>query len=214
MLRCVFHHLCGQMNEEILSLFFEQIRLQTPLEWAMTITSLIYVWLAAKENAWCWVWGIISCSIWAYLDFTKYNLWVDGVLQLFYVGMGFWGIYAWRFGKAGDNSLKISTLPSAAHLKILLSGAALTLLLGYVFDRWTPTDLPYPDSFVTAFSILATLLTVKKILENWLYWIVVDALAVVLFFVKQAPLAALVMVVYTVVAVYGYRQWRFQLDTK
>jgi nicotinamide mononucleotide transporter len=188
--------------------FLQQIYEQTWLDWTITVTALVYVYLAARENLWCWVWGIVSCSLWAYADFAKYNLWVDGILQLFYVGMGIMGLYAWRYGGKEYKKLQIRSLPLKSHLHLWIAGGILTILLGYVFDTYTPTVLPYPDSFITAFSIIATFLTVRKILENWLYWIVVDVLAVFLFMAREAVLVALVMVVYSLIAIFGFRQWK------
>ncbi|TAK37205.1 MAG: nicotinamide riboside transporter PnuC [Saprospiraceae bacterium] len=194
--------------EHFLSLIAEQIQTQTWLDGAITVTALIYVWLAAKEKVWCWAWGIVSCSLWAWADFARYNLWVDGILQIFYVGMGAWGLYAWRFGGAGKKELSIRRLPWSSHLRILAAGAVLTLLLGLVFDRYTPTSLPYPDAFITAFSILSTFLTVRKVLENWLYWIAIDALAILLFAARDAVLIAFVMAVYAIIAIFGFITWR------
>lgn len=185
---------------------------QTLLDWAITVTAIVYVWLAARQVAWCWVFGIVSCGLWAWADFARYNLWVDGILQLFYVGMGVWGLYAWKFGNASGEKLPVVQLPLRWHFGLLLAGAALTLALGFVFKKYTPTSLPYADSFITAFSILATFLTIRKVLESWLYWMVLDALAVFLFLSRDAVLVAGVMVVYTIVSVYGYRQWRRELE--
>ena len=194
--------------QQLFNLFAEQIKSQTPLDWAITLTALVYVWLAARENAWCWAFGIVSCGLWAWADFARYNLWVDGYLQVFYVAMGAWGLYAWQFGGQSETKLRIQQLPLRAHFFLALAGLALTFSLGFLFKKYTHTSFPYADSFITAFSIIATLLTVKKVLENWLYWIVFDTLAVFLFWAKGAMLVAFVMVVYTIVAVYGYRRWR------
>lgn len=195
---------------KITSLLLGQLLAQTWLDWIILVTALVYIALAARENAWCWVWGIISCSLWAYADFARYNLWVDGILQIFYVGMGVWGLYSWKFGTQGEQKVPISTLPARGHAGIFVVGLILTLILGYVFDKYTPTALPYPDSFVTAFSILATLLTVRKVLENWLYWIFFDAIAVFLFLARDAMLVAVVMGIYTVISIFGYIRWRNQ----
>jgi nicotinamide mononucleotide transporter len=176
----------------------------------ITITALVYVFLAAKENPWCWAWGIISCSLWAYADFARYNLWVDGILQIFYVGMGAWGLYNWRYKPGNGQTLPITSLPAKGHLHIFLVGVPLTFILGYVFDKFTPTSLPYPDSLVTSFSILATWLTVKKKLENWLYWIVLDTAAFFLFLARDAVLVALVMGIYAIISIYGFLHWRKQ----
>lgn len=195
---------------KITSLLLGQLLAQTWLDWIILVTALVYIALAARENAWCWVWGIISCSLWAYADFARYNLWVDGILQIFYVGMGVWGLYSWKFGTQGEQKVPISTLPARGHAGIFVVGLILTLVLGYVFDKYTPTALPYPDSFVTAFSILATLLTVRKVLENWLYWIIFDTLAMFLFIAREAILVALVMGIYAIISVFGFLNWKKQ----
>lgn len=186
----------------------EQFHSQTLLDWTITITALVYVWLAARERVSCWVWGIVSCGLWALADFFRYNLWVDGLLQLFYVGMGVWGLYNWRRGSAEQGPLPIRRMSAEEHGWLVFLGCVLTLVLGWIFDRYTSTALPYPDSFITAFSILATVLTVKKKLESWLYWVVVDFLAIFLFYTRGALLVSVVMAVYTMMAIFGYLSWR------
>lgn len=185
-----------------------QIAGQTILDWTISTTAIIYVVLAARENAWCWAWGIVSCSLWAYADFAKYNLWADGLLQVFYVGMGAWGLYNWKFGGSQKAELRISRMNMRGHFWVVFTGGLLTLAFGFVFSEYSPTALPYEDSFITAFSVLATILTVRKKLENWLYWVVVDALAVFLFSARGATLVAVVMAIYTVIAVFGFFRWR------
>ena len=196
-------------TQQLFTHFAEQIKAQTPLDWAITLSALLYVWLAARESAWCWVSGIVSSGLWAWADFARYNLWVDGLLQAFYVLMGFVGLYAWLFAKQKNEAkLPIRRLPLRQHGLLWLAGGALTLSLGFLFQKYTATSFPYADSFITAFSIIATFLTIKKVLENWLYWIVFDTLAIFLFWAKDAVLVAVVMVVYTAMAVYGYLKWK------
>ncbi len=192
--------------------FAAQLQAQTLLDWAITLTALLYVWLAARENAWCWVSGIVSSGLWAWADFARYNLWVDGLLQVFYVFMGFIGLYTWLFAKQeNEEKLPIQRLPLRQHGLLWLAGGALTFSLGFLFKKYTATSFPYADSFITAFSIIATFLTIKKVLENWLYWIVFDTLAIFLFWAKDAVLVAVVMVVYTAMAVYGFQKWKKEM---
>ncbi|MCF8248068.1 MAG: nicotinamide riboside transporter PnuC [Saprospiraceae bacterium] len=197
---------------QLFTVFAEQIKSQNPLDWAITFTALLYVWLAARESAWCWVSGIVSSGLWAWADFARYNLWVDGLLQVFYVLMGFVGLYAWLFAKQeGEDKMPIRRLPLNLHLKLWVAGVVLTLILGFLFQKYTATSFPYADSFITAFSIIATFLTIKKVLENWLYWIVFDTLAIFLFWAKDATLVAMVMVVYAAMAVYGFQKWKKEI---
>ncbi len=190
--------------------FAEQLKTQSPLDWAITFTSLAYIWLAAKERPICWVFGIVSCGLWAWADFFNYNLWVDGLLQIFYVAMGFWGLYAWQSGREEAGS-KIRVWPLKRHFSLILVGLALAVMLGFFFKKYTTTSFPYADALITAFSIIATILTIKKILEGWVYWVIFDALAIVLFWLKDAVLISFVMVVYTLMAAYAWRQWRQKL---
>lgn len=192
----------------------EQIAEQTALDWVISLTAIVYVVLAARENNWCWAWGIVSCSLWAYADFVKYDLWVDGILQLFYVVMGIWGLYAWKFGGNKKQELSITRMSFSEHLKVIGGGAVLTLFFGYVFSKYTPTALPYEDSFITAFSILATFLTVQKKLENWIYWTITDALAIFLFMARGAVFFSVVMLIYTAIAINGYIIWKRNFDKK
>jgi len=191
----------------------QQLQSQSLLDWAITGTSLAYIWLAAKERPICWAFGIVSSGLWAWASFFRYNLWVDALLQIFYVGMGFWGLYAWQSSKPANETLHIQRWPLRPHFFLMLAGLALTLAFGFLFKSYTPTSYPYADALITVFSVIATILTIKKVLEGWLYWIIFDAMAVVLFWAKEAVLLAFVMVVYTLMAGYAWRQWQQKLKT-
>lgn len=175
--------------------------------WAVILTS-VYVWLAARGQAWCWVFGNIGCAFWAYASFNLYDLWVDALLQVFYIIMGFWGLYRWLYGGQQADELPVTTLPFGQHLRLGLAGLVLTLLFGYFFDEYTPAAATYLDSFTTVFAVIATWLVVQKKLESWLYWIVVDALYVFIYARQGALLFALLLFVWTVFAVFGYFRWR------
>lgn len=170
--------------------------------------STIYVLLAAKGSVWCWVFGNIGCAFWAFASFEFYNLWVDALLQAFYIGMGFWGIYIWLYGGKEKSALPITTLPFQNHVKFFVIGIILTSLFGYFFDHYTPAAVTYLDSFTTIFAIVATFLTIKKIVESWLYWIIIDLLYVYIYSKQGALLFALLLIIWTIMAIFGYFKWR------
>ena len=180
------------------------------VDWVVATTALIYVVLAAREQAWCWFWGIISCSLWAYASFAFYNLYLDALLQLFYVAMAFIGLYQWKYGGQAGEGLPVSRLSARQHLYILAGGTVATLLFGYFFDEYTPAAGTYWDAFTTVFSIIATLILVRKVLDNWAYWIVTDLIYVGLYYSRGAYLFALVMVVYVVIAAFALVSWTRQ----
>ncbi|MFN7118100.1 MAG: nicotinamide riboside transporter PnuC [Saprospiraceae bacterium] len=195
------------------------------VDWVVTVTALVYVVLAARENIWAWGWGIVSCGLWAYASFFLYNLWLDALLQLFYVGMGVVGIYKWmgkgRVEQAKDSgksvldeeivassALPITQLTIHQHLMIIIGGAFIAVVFGYFFDVYTPAAATYLDAFVTVFSIVTTFLLVQKKLDNWAYWVVIDAASIYLFASRGAYLFAFIMLVYTVIAANAFWQWR------
>lgn len=185
------------------------------VDWVVTVTALVYVVLAARQNTWGWAWGIVSCSLWAYASFFFYQLWLDALLQLFYVIMGFVGIYNWTFkNRVKDqapeqpNELPISRLTRRENALIIIGGTAAALLFGYFFDVYTPAAATYLDAFVTVFSIITTFILVQKKLENWAYWVVVDGVSIYLFASRGAYLFAFIMLVYTWIAANAFISWR------
>ncbi|MEO1626188.1 MAG: nicotinamide riboside transporter PnuC [Bacteroidota bacterium] len=175
------------------------------------LTGIIYVILAARESVWCWPWGIVSSSLWAYGTLVLYSLYADFGLQLFYVLMGCIGLYQWRFGSGGGRELAISRMSWRDHLQLVGLGVLLGLFFGYFFANYTQAAATYADAFTTSFSILATFLVIQKKLENWLYWIVTDLAYVALYVERGAKLYAALMILYTLIAIFGYEQWKKHL---
>lgn len=186
------------------------------MEWAATSLAVVYIVLAARQLAVAWIFGILSCSLWAYVSFAFYQLYLDALLQLFYVAMGFWGWFSWR---KKDNPghvgvLRIRTLSWHQHLWIIGAGGLLSLLFGYFFATWTPAAATYPDAFTTIFALAATLMQVRKILENWIYWILIDAAYVWLYASRGATLFMLLMAIYVIIAAFAWLQWQKQHKKK
>ncbi|WP_367388058.1 nicotinamide riboside transporter PnuC [Lewinella sp. LCG006] len=178
------------------------------LDWIVTITALIYVVLSAKNNPWCWPFGIVSCTLWAYASYG-YGLYSDVLLQIFYVVMGFWGWYNWQKGSAQGGAMPISRMTPTAHLLYISVGIVAGGLLGYLFSN-TNAAATYWDAFTTTFSVLATVMLVRRQLENWAYWIVIDLAYAGLYYSRGAVLFALLMMVYTIIAVYAFDTWKEQ----
>ena len=176
------------------------------IDWTVLVCSVLYVLLAAREHISCWIFGILGSALWAWASFFKYQLWIDALLQLFYVAMGAAGLLRWK--KTATRSLSISRMRTNDHLYVLVSGVLLSAGVGFWFATYTPTASPYWDAGTTIFSILATFLVLQKKLENWLYWIIIDLVYAGLYASRGAWLFVLIMVIYVVVAVVGYFRWK------
>ena len=181
---------------------------QINLNWSLievlaVIFSIIYVILAAKENIWCWTAAAISVLLYIYICYTA-KLFPETALQVFYFIMAMYGYYNWN---KYDASLRIKEWSAKKHLFIIFLGALLTFLMGFYFTTYTSAKMPIVDSVTTVFSVLATYMVTKKVLENWLYWIVIDIVSVYLYFSRDLHLTSVLFVVYTTIAIFGYFVW-------
>ena len=187
--------------------FLSAIKQTSFSEWLVFITALAYVFFAIIENVWCWLFGIISCALSVYLCYTG-KLFLESGLQVFYVIISFYGWYQWLHGSIEKKELRIVSYSFRKNLVIILTGIAIWIPLGIIFSNYSTQVLPFLDAFVTAFSLLATWMTTKKIIENWLYWILIDLFAISLYFNRGFYLIALIYFIYTFLAIAGYFKWK------
>lgn len=177
------------------------------MEWIAVLCLVIYIWLIARENVIAWPFGIIGSAIYIWICFSA-HLFLDAGLQVFYVAFGIIGWVKWT---GTGNNTEIQHWPIKKHLIWLLIGGISTLLLGWLATHYTSQQSPYIDAFIFVFSLIATYLTAEKILENWVYWIVVDAVAIGLFYSKGLYLTSLLYVIYTVLALFGWIKWKSEI---
>lgn len=204
---------------EVIEGLSKAIAATSTLEWFVFITSFIYVILAAKENIWCWFFGLISVMAF-FKVCVDYKLYSDAVLQVFYMIMSVYGWINWRKATKLDsntsdatNKLPITTWKLKNHLIAYVIGSILALFLGLFWAQFGAA-LPYIDAFTTSFSIIATLMVAWKLLENWLYWIVIDIVGVFVYFNRELYLFSLLFIIYTLIAILGYYNWRKQYQNQ
>jgi len=185
----------------------EEALAQSITQWVALISGVVYVVLAAREKSLCWLFGIISCCCIAWDDFFSFQLYADGVLQLVYVGMGIVGLYKWRYGGQKDSELPISEHPARRHIIAITISLALSFPVSYLLINCTDASFGFTDVLTTILSLYATWLLINKIRSNWLYWIVIDAVYVYLFYKTGGKLVSLLYVVFFVVSIYGYLDW-------
>ena len=179
------------------------------IEIIAVIFSILYVILVAKENIWCWLCAAISVSLYIYICYSA-KLYLETGLQVFYFIIAIYGYWQW---KKPTKDIIISTWPLQGHMLIFGVGIIASFILGKLFEIYTEAALPIIDSFTTIFSLFATYMVTKKILGNWIYWIVIDIVSVYLYFTRDLYLTAGLFIAYTVIAVFGYLSWKKQLKT-
>ena len=192
----------------MLDSLIEGILSTSALEWIAVCSSIIYVILAARKLIYCWLFAFISSALYVYICLSA-NLYLESVLQLFYVVMAVVGFLLWNKSESED----IIKWPAKYHV-INLSLSTLTVLLfGYLFSVYTDQANPYVDASTTVFSLVATFMVTKKVLENWIYWIIIDAVSVYLYFSRDLHLTAVLFVIFTVLAIVGYVSWNKTMKT-
>ncbi len=177
------------------------------------VTSLIYLYFSVRQIIWLWPFGIISSALFMWIFFSS-KFYADMGLQVYYLGISIYGWIYWVRGSSMGGSqkeLKVSRITGS--LGRLLSGLGLMFFIGIVaiLKYFTDSDVPWGDGFTTAASIIATWMLARKILEHWLIWIVVDLVAAGLYFYKGLYPSAILYIIYALIAVLGYRQWKRDL---
>jgi nicotinamide mononucleotide transporter len=189
------------------------LALQQMSGWEITaaLMGVVYILLAAKESQWCWLFAFISTLIYTVL-FWEGQLPMQALLNFYYMGMAIYGFWLWRthfkqaYG-AQTNTLAIGRLRWGQHLAFVVSGVVISSLLSFYLQKTGQSQSPMLDAYTTVFAVMNTWLMAKKVLENWLYWVVIDAGATVLYFQTGYYATMLLFVLNTLLAVAGYMAW-------
>ncbi|MGB3587120.1 MAG: nicotinamide riboside transporter PnuC [Tunicatimonas sp.] len=180
------------------------------VEFLAVIFGVIPIYLNAREIVWGWPTSIVGAVLLGFIAYQA-QLYASVGLNGVYIILGFYGWYEWIYGGDNQSRLTISVTAFPTLLTLLIAGMIGTIGIGYFFRQNTDADLPYWDAFGTAFSLVGTYMLARKKLENWVLWIVVDAVFVGIYVVKELYLLALLYFLYLGLAAYGYRNWQRSL---
>jgi len=170
------------------------------------VFGIAYVLLAAKESLWTWLFAFLSTIIYTVL-FWEGALVSSSLLNFYYMIMAVYGFILWRSGGEKGEELEISQWSLKKNVTVIIVGIILAVIFGYVSDTYTEARFAYLDTFVMVFSVIATWMLAKKVLETWIYWMVVDSAAIVLYW-KSGYLATIILfVLYVILAFYAYYTW-------
>lgn len=172
------------------------------------VTGFICVWLAARNNIWNFPITILSVFFYI-IVFYRARLYADMGLQFYFLGMAIYGWYYWIDRSDSGEEIKPVQRITPALIGIGLVGISLfTVLFGTFLDRQTDAFAPYLDSLCAGGSLFGSFLLSRRIMENWLVWIIVDVIYLYLYVSKELYLTTLLYLAYIVVAVFGYREWK------
>lgn len=189
-----------------LDLLAEQWRRQSMLEVVAVISALMYLLLATRQNIWCWAFAALSTLLYIVV-FHEVALYSESILNAYYLIMAGYGWYQWRHGGDSQAPLPVQRWSVRQHAVIISLTLAMTYPVGWIMLR-EGADYPYLDALTSCFAVITTVMVTRKVLENWLYWLIIDALMAWLCVQKGLYLTGVLFALYLPLAAIGYWQWR------
>ncbi len=191
----------------VLSQIAYAVRSMSLLEAAAVSCGLFSVWYSKNRSILVYPTGLMSVLIYVYLCY-QHGIYADMALNMFYGLMSLYGWYRWQNGAYDDDRIVIGSLTGRGQLNYFVVSCALWLLIYLWLTKSTDSTVPILDSFTTGFAITGMLLMAEKKIENWIYWIVVDAISIPLFWYKGLYLTSLQFFIFCILAWLGLREWR------
>ncbi|MCQ2975843.1 MAG: nicotinamide riboside transporter PnuC [Bacteroidales bacterium] len=176
------------------------------LEILGTITGLIYLWQELKVSIWLWLTGIIMPVIYTFV-FYKNGLYADFGIQIYYIIAAIYGFVVWKLGKQNNKSEKIIHTPKKIYLFLFIAVICSLIAIYWILTHFTDSTVPFWDSLTTALSIVALWMLAKKHAEQWIVWFIVDLISSGLYFYKGIYFTSTLYLLYSIVAIYGYKKW-------
>ena len=180
------------------------------LESVAVIMAVLYLLLAAKEDVRCWYAALISSFIYIYIMYEA-DLLMESILQIFYVLMAVYGWLQWKSIINQSSKLKIRVWKKSNHFFVVIFVLLLSFVSGIVLEKYTQAALPFMDAFTTWGAVITTYMVAKKILENWIYWFVIDSISIYLYISRELYLTAFLFFIYLIIIIFGYISWKNKL---
>lgn len=176
-----------------------------------TILGLIYILLEYKASIALWIVGIIMPALDIYLYYS-HGLYGDAGMAVYYTVAAVYGYAVWKFGKK-KNQKEGMQMPITHFRRKLILPTTIFFVVAmaatyYVLTNFTDSTVPLLDSFTNALSFVGLWALARKYIEQWLVWIIVDAVSCYLYISKGIPFKAGLYGLYVVIAVLGYMKWK------
>ena len=180
------------------------------LDFATTLLGLLYIWLEYRAHIALWIVGVIMPALDIYLYYS-HGLYGDAGMAAYYTAAGIYGFAVWKWREGNGHNrpaYRIAHMPLRLYLPATAAFFAAWGITYYILIRWTNSTVPVLDSFTNALSFVALWTLSRKYIEQWLLWIVVDAVCAFLYVQKGIPFKAGLYALYIAIAVAGWLKWQ------
>ncbi|MBW8192539.1 nicotinamide riboside transporter PnuC [Neiella marina] len=196
---------------DTISTVIGELSAMTGWEAVAVVLAIAYLLFAMRASLWCWPAAFFSTLIYTIL-FWHVSLLMESALNVFYMVMALYGYWQWRWGGGPQQQgVAVHRWPWRRHGLVIGLTAVTAVTAGYLMANYTHAALPYLDAATTCFAIVATFMLAFKVLENWLYWVVIDIASIYLYIEKGFVLTSVLFVGYVVLAAVSYWLWRSRL---
>jgi len=188
--------------------------IQNTYEFLGVVFSIIYVSLSIKQNILCWP-ALIIAAVFNMCAYYLMHLPLQTIMQFFFIGTALYGWYNW---KASENSitLKVTRLIKQKHFKLIGTGILATIIMTIILNQLHERELmttsyPFSDGLIFVFNIIPMYMMGKKIIESWIYFIVIDIYSGIFFYITEAYFFSFLFFCYIAFATYGYMTWKKEI---
>ena len=181
------------------------------IEPTAVILAIAYLLLAIKQNISCWFAAFFSSLLYFFVMYSA-GLYMEAGLQIFYCIMAVYGWTQWRITLPGNSKFLVKTWNRDQHIKAILLIILLAIVSGWALEKFTNAALPFLDYLTTWGAIVTTYMVAKRLLENWIYWFIIDTISVFLFYSRGLILTSILFLVYLIIIYFGYKSWTQMKD--
>ena len=190
-------------------MIFEWVNLET----LAVVLGIGYLLLAMLESSLCWYFAFFSTALYVWI-FGDVSLYMESALNVYYMAMAIYGWLQWQRGGADKSGVKIIRWTAKQHTVGIVIILAASVTSGYLLSSNTAAKLPYLDSFTTWGSVFTTIMVARKVLENWLYWIVINSVSIYLYIDRGLDQTAVMFFLYLGLATVGFLMWTKAYDAQ
>lgn len=204
------------LKEYVIALLFAVLAYATNasvLEIIASLTGLLCVWLNARENIWNYPFGFVNAVLFGIMFFQA-KLYADMMLQGFFILLMIYGLVVWLTKRDGHVVRPTRSMTRFERYFTPFVIVGLTFIWGALLSSMTDASIPFLDAFIATLSVVAQWFLSKKVLENWVLWIIIDVLSVGMYIYKDLYIVAFTYLVFLVIATYGYISWKKEFHNK
>ena len=176
------------------------------LEWAAALAGLINVYLLTRQTILAWPAGLLSVFLYIFI-FYHNRLYSDVILHTVYVILNIYGWYHWTQPALDGKPLPVTRFNTGQNVLLALAILAASLAWGLFMKKNTGADFVYADAFILVASLTAQYLMTLKKLENWMWWILVDIVAILIYSQKKLVVTTVLYSLYLFLCILGLRAW-------